>query len=189
MFMSDGTISVRYAKALIKFAMEQKSTDRVYAEMKSLRDVLKRVPELRSAICDPTLAEGVKLSLIITSIANGDSILSESTERFLKLVLKHGREEVLFLMAVSYISMYREQNEILFTRLITATPINMLTVNRFEDIVHGLFKGTIEWEQTVDPEIEGGFILQINDRRLDASIAAQIRKVKKELIDKNNRII
>lgn len=187
--MSDGTISVRYAKALIKFAMEQKSTDRVYAEMQSLRDVLMGVPELKSAICNPTLAEEVKLSLIKTSITNGESILSESTESFLKLVLKHGREDVLPLMAVSYISMYRAQNGILFTKLITATPINMHTVKRFEDIVHGLHKGTIEWGQTVDPEIEGGFILQINDKRLDASIAAQIRKVKKELIDKNKRIV
>lgn len=187
--MSDGTISVRYAKALLEFAIEQKSADRVYVEMQSLRDVLQRVPELKSTICNPTLNDKIKLFLIKTSIGNGDSVISESTERFLKLVLKQGREEVLFLMAVSYIYMYREKNGILFTRLITASPIDMSTIKRFEDIVHGLFKGSIEWGQTINPEIEGGFILQINDRRLDASIAAQIRKVKKELIDKNKRMI
>jgi F-type H+-transporting ATPase subunit delta len=187
--MSNGTISVRYARALLEFTIENQSADRVYAEMKSLRDVLQRVPKLKATICDPTLAAGIKLSVLNTAITNGENNISESTERFLKLVLEHHREEILFFMAVSYISMYREKNGILFTRLTTATPIDEQTVKRFEDIVHKSVNGSIEWERSVYPEIEGGFILQIDDRRLDASIATQISKIKKELIDKNKRII
>ncbi len=187
--MSDGTISVRYAKALIKFAKEQNSADKVYAEMQSLRDVLQRVPKLKYSLCNPILSNEVKLSLIRTSITNGEGSISDATERFVKLVLTQKREDILFLMAVSYISMYQEQNGILLTKLITATPVDMLTVKRFEEIVYGLFEGKIEWKHTVDPGIEGGFILQINDRRLDASVAGQIRRVRKELVDKNKRIV
>ena len=40
-----------------------------------------------------------------------------------------------------------------------------------------------------NPSIEGGFIFDINDFRLDASIATQLKKVKQQFIDKNRRIV
>jgi F-type H+-transporting ATPase subunit delta len=47
----------------------------------------------------------------------------------------------------------------------------------------------MELQTEVDPSIEGGFIFDINDFRLDASIATQLKKVKQQFIDKNRRIV
>ena len=47
----------------------------------------------------------------------------------------------------------------------------------------------MELQTDVDPSIEGGFVFDINDFRLDASIATQLKRVKQQFIDKNRRIV
>ena len=47
----------------------------------------------------------------------------------------------------------------------------------------------IELEQSVIPEIVGGFILDVDDYRIDASVVAQVNKIKRTLLDKNRRIV
>ena len=41
----------------------------------------------------------------------------------------------------------------------------------------------------VDPKLIGGFILQIGDRRLDASVATQLKSFEQQFIAKNRRIV
>ncbi len=43
------------------------------------------------------------------------------------------------------------------------------------------FKTKVELKENIDPEIIGGFILQIDDNYIDASIKNKLRKIKKEL--------
>ena len=40
---------------------------------------------------------------------------------------------------------------------------------------------TIDFKTEVDPALIGGFIVQVEDKRLDASIASQLKKIRKEL--------
>ena len=40
-----------------------------------------------------------------------------------------------------------------------------------------------------DPEIIGGFVLEIDDMRLDASVKGQLQRIRKELVDNNNRLV
>lgn len=53
--MAVGVISVRYARALLKCAMELNLEDQVYQEMITLADQYNHVPELRSTIDNPML--------------------------------------------------------------------------------------------------------------------------------------
>ena len=60
---------------------------------------------------------------------------------------------------------------------------------RIHDSASSLLHASMELQTEVDPSIEGGFIFDINDFRLDASIATQLKKVKQQFIDKNRRIV
>ena len=44
-------------------------------------------------------------------------------------------------------------------------------------------------EEDVNPEILGGFVLNIDDLMMDASVEGQFRLLRRELIDNNNRIV
>ena len=53
-----------------------------------------------------------------------------------------------------------------------------------------LYRGrTVEFNTKVDPDIIGGGILEIGYWRIDASIAGQLKRVKKQFIEKNRRIV
>ena len=44
-------------------------------------------------------------------------------------------------------------------------------------------------ESALDPELLGGFVLELEDEMLDASVRRQIDDIRRQLVQKNNRII
>ena len=75
------------------------------------------------------------------------------------------------------------------TKLITAVPVNKETEDRIRSAAAHILHAQMELETVIDPSIEGGFIFDINDYRLDASVATQLKRVKQQFIDKNRRIV
>ena len=45
----------------------------------------------------------------------------------------------------------------------------------------------VDFRTEVNPDLIGGFIVQVEDRRLDASIATQLQTIRKEWEEKNRK--
>ena len=88
-----------------------------------------------------------------------------------------------------YLDLYRKLKHIGVGKLITAVPVDKETEDRIRSAAAHILHAPMELETVVDPSIEGGFIFDINDYRLDASIATQLKRVKQQFIDKNRRIV
>ena len=132
--MDIGVISVRYARALLKSATEQKLEDAVYSEMQTLAECYIRVPQLRFTIDNPMLAKDKKKMLMLTACGHKGNTL---TERFFDIVLQEDREGILQFMANSYITLYRQQKNVIRGRLITATAVNTATEQKMRQIRKG----------------------------------------------------
>lgn len=176
--MAVGVISVRYARALLKSAMELNLEDQVYQEMITLADQYNRVPELRSTIDNPMLDMDKKQALLQAACGKN---LSELTERFIHLVLHEGRGNVMQMMATSYITLYRKQKNIISGRLITATIVTPEVEQKMKQMVQSKSQGTVEFQTEVDPDIIGGFILEYDSYRMDASVQTKLNNILKEL--------
>jgi len=177
--MDIGVMSVRYARALLKSAMETKIEDKVYEDMQALSASYIQVPQLRFTIDNPMLAKNKKESLIQT--AAGGSKIQELTKRFIALVLREDRENTLQFMAASYITLYRQQKNITRGKLITATAVSPETEQKMKQMVESRTQGTVEFQTEVDPEIIGGFILEYDTYRLDASVQTKLRTILTQL--------
>lgn len=186
--MEVGIISMRYAKALIAYAEEKRAEDKLYKELATLEHSFRSVKGFREALDNPVLPVKEKFSLICTA-ADGEKKPSEEFVRFTRLVLKERRETYLQFMCLMYLDLYRKRKHIGVGRLITAVPVDMATEKRIRESAAHILHARMELETVVDPSIEGGFIFDINDYRLDASIATQLKKVKQQFIDKNRRIV
>lgn len=187
--MSNGTISVRYAKALLKYATEEGCQHQVYSEMKQLLQILKMLPELRQRLSDPTVSDIDKCSILETAVSDNHESISMPVRNFLKLAVEAGRADMIIFMASSYIDQYRKQNQILSAHLASAIPLDEASCKRLEDIVESVTTGTVEWTKTHDRNLKGGFVLQVDGFRLDASVRSRLERIRKELIEKNNRVI
>lgn len=187
--MNTGTVAARYAKALLEFALEKGQEKTVYAEMDALALCLSHVHEMHDRLADPTVSAESKLRLLETAITGSNDKPCDATDRFLQLVIQTGREDVLLFMASSFRDQYRRHFGIVPVSLVTAVEGNDIHVQRLTRLVENVSEGTPEWNYTVDPSIEGGFILSVGGYRLDASVASQLQRIRKELIEKNNRVI
>ena len=176
--MDLGVISVRYARALLKCATGLKLEDQVYKEMQTLSKSFLEVPELRFTIDNPMLSKDKKLKIVAT--ACGDNIC-ELTKKFVELVLNEDREKTLQFMAASYITLYRKQKNIIRGSLTTAAPVSQETEDKMRRMVESKTHGTVEFNTEVDPNIIGGFILEYDTYRMDASVKTKLSNILRQL--------
>lgn len=186
--MDIGIVSTRYAKALMEYAKSTGTEDEVYAEVRMLTRSFEKHPDLRAALENPILSIREKFTLICTA-AVGDATAGRELTRFITLVLRNRRESFLQYICLSFLDLYRKDKHIGIAKLITAVPVSRDVWERIRNSASHLLHAEMELQTEVDPAIEGGFIFDVNDFRLDASIATQLKKVKKQFIDKNRRIV
>ena len=186
--MEVGILSMRYAKAIIGYAREKGLEDRVYQEFLTLSHSFGEQPGLREALDNPVITVKEKLALICAA-ADGDNKSTREFVRFITLVLRNRREGYLQSISLMYLDLYRKLKRIGVGKLITAVSVDKETENRIRSAAAHILHARMELETMVDPSIEGGFIFDVNDYRLDASVATQLKRVKQQFIDKNRRIV
>lgn len=179
---------MRYAKALMEYAKSTGAEETLYREFSMLDRSFKEHPDLCPALENPVLTMREKFALICTA-AVGDAPVGREFSRFITLVLKNRRESFLRYICLSFLDLYRKSKHIGVGRLITAVPVSREVEERIRNSAASLLHAGMQLQTEVDPSIEGGFIFDINDFRLDASIATQLKKVKQQFIDKNRRIV
>ncbi|VBB46026.1 ATP synthase subunit delta [uncultured Paludibacter sp.] len=184
--MNLGLISVRYATALLDFALESSSQDKVYEEAKTLARSFSATNKLYEALDNPVISAADKKKLILTAAGGKVSSVFQS---FVDLVLKNNRESELQSMALKYIDLYRKKKNILYGKLTTAIEVDKATEERLVALVEKQISGTIELEKVVDPSILGGFLMEVDFVRWDASLKNQLTKIKNEYIERNRRIV
>ena len=176
--MDIGVISVRYARALLKGAMVHQQEDEIYHEIQTLLGSYSEVAELRFTIDNPMLPKDKKQELL--EVATGGNV-SELLKTFFALVLREGREGILLFIANSYITLYRKQKNIIQGKLTTAVPVTPSIEEKMKDLVHAKAQGTGEFNTNVDPDIIGGFILEYDTYKMDASVKTKLNAVLTQL--------
>ena len=172
--MDIGVISVRYARALLKSATDAKIEQQVYAEMQQIAKSYIEVPQLRSTIDNPMLSKDKKEALLLTAAGKEPSPLMKA---FVQLVLKEDRESVMQFIANSYVTLYRQQKNVIRGRLITAAAVSPETEQKMRCMVESKTNGTVEFESQVNPDIIGGFILEYDTYRMDASVKTKLNSI------------
>ncbi|NDV79543.1 F0F1 ATP synthase subunit delta [Dysgonomonas sp. 511] len=183
--MNEGMISKRYAKALLLYAKEQKVEDALYEDMKTIASAFAHEPKLHMAMDNPILSLDDKLGLV-KAVLGGK--ISEPLGRFMDLVFKNRRETLLHNISLSYTDMYREMKDMNMGRLVTATPVDKSVAEKMKGLLQKIKPGTLDFETSVDPDIEGGFILYVDTYRLDASVKSQLKRIRQQLIADNSKI-
>jgi F-type H+-transporting ATPase subunit delta len=113
---------------------------------------------------------------MLLETAAGDSP-SQLCRTFISLVLREDRENVMQFMAHSYITLYRKQKNVIRGKLITAARVSPQTEQKMRQMVESQTNGTVEFETEVNPDIIGGFILEYDTFRMDASVKSKLNNI------------
>ena len=176
--MDIGVISMRYARALLRTATDAKLEDKVYQDMMTVAQSYIEVPALRHTIAGPMLPKEQKQALLETAAGAKPADLTRS---FISLVLKEDRETVMQFIANSYVTLYRKQKNIIRGKLTTAARVSAQIEQKMRHMVESKTQGTVEFESEVNPDIIGGFILEYDTFRMDASVRSKLNTILTQL--------
>ncbi len=181
--MNEGLIPRRYAKAIYQFALEKGQSERLYAMMQSLMGAFVAEPSMQQVMANPFIADSDKTKLLST--AAGADKKDATFADVLKLLSTNNRIALVRDIALAYLDMYRKANNIYLVDITTATELPETALNRLKAIVESHLKGgTMEFSWHVDPEVIGGFVINIDSERLDASVSNELKQLRLKLLSK-----
>lgn len=186
--MDTGRISTRYAKAIFEIAISNHSETVVYEEMTTLANSFLLIPKLKKTIKNPQLKENQIKSLLLTATGNDINPVCNDFNKFLDVVISHRRENYLQTICLVYQDIYRKAKNIVIGKLTTAFEPTEDTIQKIKELVAKISnlpeEGKVEFETIINPQLIGGFQLQIGSKLLDASISSEIRDIKKDMENK-----
>jgi len=183
--MSNTRLAGRYAKSLLDLATEQGQLEAVYADMKFIHALCNASSDFVNMLHSPIIKADQKNSIINEVLKNKVGTLTNS---FTVLLVKKGRELELPAMAAAFIEQYNAIHGIHQVTLTTAVALSEDIKKSIEQKVKAAaqFK-TIELTTKIDESLIGGFVLEFNNNLVDASIARDLKDIKKQFL--NNEFI
>ncbi len=173
--MSNSAISIRYAKALLNIASEEKQVEQYADELAGIAAVLKREDLLRLLLDSPTFPLEKKTAMMHDIIEQMQ--LSTGMGKFLDLLLQKGRITYLPQIDVNYRKFADELSGVVRAKV---TAANKLTKKRAEEIKSGLEKQTgkhVVLNIETDESLIGGLQAEIGGKLFDGSVKTQLKRI------------
>ena len=206
--MNTGIIATRYATALLKLVEETGSGDVVAAQVQVIEKAFDEVPNFRRAVDDPAVAPAKKLALFEAalssvaepaeaSVVRQGSPTIEATSlvpelrKFLELLIHNGRIGDVRIVLTTFITEYYRSRHIKRARLVVADPALQAgsLESRLRDLIEKRTGCKLILKTEVNPSLIGGFVFEVEDTVLDASVSRQLDIIRSQFIEKNRRIV
>lgn len=179
--MQNPRLAVRYAKSLLDLAVEQNSLEAVLQDMTGIQEVCKVSRDFTGMLRSPIIKADKKTAVVEAVLGSRISPLSKA---FVNLLIGKGRESVLPEIATSFLQQYKALKNIRTATLTTAVPATDALKAAMQAKVEAASPGqTVELKAVVDPAIIGGFVLEVGDRIVDASVRRDLIDVRKNFTE------
>ena len=177
--MDQSKINVRYAKAFFSLAKEKGLTVELQKDASLISSVCFSINDFILLIESPIVSTSGKIKAI-KSIFEGKVNLYSLN--FLILITENRREKYIPGIFRNLAELYRIDEGIKTAVLTTAKPLDTAIVEQIRKTLESELGGKVELGQKIDNGLIGGFILRVDDSQYDASVSAQLRKIKEKLL-------
>ncbi len=173
-------VANRYAKAFLGFAEEKDISAEAYKDMRVVYEAFQASNELKALLKSPIVRVSKKLN-IINAVFKGK--INALCLHYLNIITRKNRAGLIEAIAFEYLRIHRESLNIETVQLITASDIDEAIEEKALMVASHLTSKTIEFQRVQNPDLIGGFILQVGDLRYDASVKRKLAKIKKHLLE------
>lgn len=179
--MDQGLLPRRYAKALYKYAKDLGVDSIVYKRMQALDAAFCANPDLQHTIANPFVDDATKQQLIKTGAGEADD--KGALQNFVSLLLSNHRIAELRQIALAYLAIYRKANNIYNVSIVSAAELSEADRLRLTDMIkRHLGDATAQFSFATDPDLIGGFVVNIDNERLDASVKNELKQLRLNLL-------
>ena len=174
--MADIRAASRYVKSLLGLAVEKGVLEEVHKDMQLFSKTIDENREFKLMLLSPIIKHDIKLE-ILRKIFKGK--VNALTISIFEIITRKNREPILASIAKEFHNAYNEHKGIGVATVTTATPLDAKLRGEIEKLVRKYSdKKEIELVEKVDKEMIGGFILNVGDKQVDASIKNKLKALK-----------
>ncbi|MGC4023369.1 MAG: ATP synthase F1 subunit delta [Cyclobacteriaceae bacterium] len=179
--MAESRVASRYVKSLLGLAVEQKALEQVHADMQLFDKACRESRELSVMLQSPIIKHDKKKD-ILEAIFKGK--VHALTMAVIDILTKKNREPLLPSIASEFENAYNQYKGIEKATVTTTIAIDDKLKKEIEAMVKKLSnKKEVALTTKIDKDLIGGFILNVGDRQIDASIKNRLQALKVKLSD------
>jgi F-type H+-transporting ATPase subunit delta len=174
-------VANRYAKALFDLALEGGALDAVQADMQLIAGL--GHAEFSRMMVSPVVKSDAK-ARAFAAVFGGR--ISPLTASFFNLVFRKGRSLSLSEIQSSFEAMYLAHKGVVVAELTTAYPVSDDVREDMRlrlEALPQMAGRKVVMKDKVDPAIIGGYVLQLGDHSLDASIRRDLRTIQTQFVE------
>ena len=174
--MAEARAAIRYAKAVLSLATDQKATEAVNKDMKLIVNTIVDSKDLREMLQNPVVRSSDKKTVLNQVFKNTSKI----TANLISTLITNKRIALLGDVASKYNQLYDALIGTEVAKVTTAVALTDSLKTKVLAKVKELTGKEIEVINIIDESILGGFILRVGDIQYNASIANKLNKLKRE---------
>ena len=174
--MGNSRVALRYAKAILDLAVDQKGTEKVEKDMRSIVGAISENNDLKDMLGSPIIPGATKKEVLAQVFKGSHAI----TEGVLNILVDNKRIAELNEVALKYIILHEQMKGKGVAYVTTAVPMDEAMEKKVLKQVATISGNQVTIENKVDAAILGGFILRVGDLQYDASISNKLNNLKRE---------
>ncbi|CUS23731.1 LAQU0S11e02982g1_1 [Lachancea quebecensis] len=176
LFGLDGT----YATALFTAAAKTTSVEAASKSLSQLSETVTKDSKLASILANPALSANDR-AIVVDTLAKSQPNIDQSVANLLKVLGENNRLSLFPDVSNQFTKLTDAYNGLIQATVTTAQPLDSKLFKRVEKALAGsklVGQGkTLKLENVVDPEIQGGLVVELADRTVDLSISSKINKL------------
>jgi len=164
-----------YAEAFLELAKSTNSLKETTNDVNIVSQFLANSSDLKKFLGNPLVTKDAKKNVVKDIL--GEQI-SESTLKFLLLLVDRGRIEVLEQIAQKFLELSYKQESIEIAKVTSSIKLSAEQQQQIAEKLKAITGAKqIKLALKVDPELIGGFTIEVGSKMIDTSIRGQLRKI------------
>jgi F-type H+-transporting ATPase subunit delta len=172
-------LAVAYARSILELATERNTAPDIGKELSDVSGIIAGNPDFQNFLASPAIGEAERAQ-VIGKVFRGR--VSELTLNSLLVMNRRGRLGILDQVSNAFSDLLQERQGIIEADVIVAEKLSPDQLEQVRQKVGAALKREVVIHQYVDASIIGGLVIRIEDRLLDASVRAQLKAVRRQLL-------
>jgi len=169
------TITTPYAEAFLQVAESRNEVEEIVSQSKEILEIWSQSADFRDSMSSPVIEIEIKKS-ILEKIFTKE--VTPSFMNLLKLLADRQRIGILNSVLERLLELYREQRNIALATVTSAIGLNddqQAEIMKTVQAVAGT--DNLELDLKIDPDLIGGFVINVGSKVIDASLSGQVRRL------------
>jgi len=174
--MSDSRAAIRYARALLDLAVQNKATEAMEKDMRSVENTIADSRELRQMLASPVIPGKTKKEALLAIFKDSHAI----TQGLIGMLVDNKRIGMFSEVALKYLILNEQLKGEDVAFVTTAIPMTPEIEKKVLQQIAQLTGNKVTLKSNIDETIIGGFVLRVGDLQYDASISNKLNNLKRE---------